>query len=157
QSARTDLVTYTVRKQSVDLTVVERGALESAENGDITCRVKARSQGNTVASTIKWVIDDGTLVKRGQLLAELDDSGLQEQLKAQRITVDNAKAAWVKAEEDYKITISQNESDIKTAETAVTLAELDLEKYLKGDYLQTKKDIEGRIKVAESDLEQQRD
>jgi multidrug efflux pump subunit AcrA (membrane-fusion protein) len=146
-----------VRYEKLQLSVVERGALESAENSDVVCRVKAGTKGSTVATTIKWVIDDGSHVKRGQLLAELDDSGLQEQLKTEKITVDQARAAWVQAEENYKIVDSQNQSDIKTAEIAVELAALDLEKYIKGDYIQTLADVEGRIKTAESDLEQYRD
>ena len=156
-SSRKDLVLHTVGFDNLQLTIVERGALESAENSDIVCRVKAGTKGSTVATTIKWVIDDGSHVKRGQVVAELDDSGLYEQQKTEKITVDQAQAAWVQAEENYKIVDSQNQSDVKTAEIAVQLAELDLEKYLKGDYEQTKKDIEGRTKTAESDLEQYRD
>src|SRR5205085_6607233 len=52
---------------------------------------------------------------------------------------------------------SQNDSDIQTKRTALELARIDLEKYQKGDFPQKLKDVEGRVKVAESDLEQQRD
>jgi multidrug resistance efflux pump len=156
-SARKDLVLHTVKHDNLQLRIVERGALESGENSDIICRVKAGTKGSTVATTIKWVIDDGSHVKRGQVVAEFDDSGLYEQMKTEKITLDQAQSAWVQAEENYKIVDSQNQSDIKTAEIAVDLAKLDLEKYLKGDYLQTKRDIEGRTKTAESDLEQYRD
>lgn len=154
---RNDLVTHLVQYDKLQLTVVERGALESAENSEIVCRVKAGTKGSTVATTIKWVIDDGSHVKKGQLVAELDDSGMVEQLKTQKIAVDQARSAWIQAEENLKIVESQNASDIKTAETNVRLAELDLEKYQKGEYLQTLKDIEGRTKVAESDLDMWRD
>lgn len=126
---RHDLIQHVVKRENLQLTIIERGALESADNRDILCRVKAGNKGSTVATTIKWVIDDGSHVRRGQLLAELDDSGLQEQLKAQKILVDQARAAWVSAEENFKIVVSQNETDVKTAETAIELAELDLQKY----------------------------
>src|SRR5439155_15673473 len=55
------------------------------------------------------------------------------------------------------ITLSQNETTIKTAEVALQLAKIDLEKYQKGDYPQNLKDVEGKIKIAEADVEQQRD
>jgi multidrug resistance efflux pump len=155
--ARTDLVLHTVRRERLELNIVERGSLESAKNEDVVCRVKAGAKNSTVSSTIKSVIDDGTNVKKDDLLVELDDSGLTEQLKAEKIVLDNAEAAKVKAEENYNITMSQNESDIKTAEVNLELARIDLEKYQKGDYPQAIKDVDGRIKVAESDLEQQRD
>jgi HlyD family secretion protein len=103
------------------------------------------------------VIDDGAQVKAGDLLMEIDDSSLQDALKAEKIVLDQAKAAWVAAEENYKITVSQNESDIKTFEVNLQLARIDLQKYLEGDFPHDLKVAEGAIKVAESDVEQQRD
>src|SRR5262249_20135468 len=55
---RADLVTHRVHKERLELTIVERGALESAKNADIYCQVKAGTKNSTVATTIKWVIDD---------------------------------------------------------------------------------------------------
>jgi multidrug resistance efflux pump len=156
-AGRSDIITAPVRKGKLAITVKERGMLESAENNDVVCRVKARTQNATVATTIKWVIDDGSHVKKNDPLVELDDSGLVEGLKTQNISVDKARADWISAQEQYKIQLSQNESDIQTKRTALELARIDLEKYQKGDFPQALKDVEGRIKVAESDLEQQRD
>jgi|GEM_PF-217409 len=202
-TARTDLVTHKVKYGKLELTIVERGALESSNNNDIVCRVKAKSQQSQVSTTIKWIIDDGTHVLRNRplntvqsiiswdpktssfiekqankdglarvvqikeedtgktvyadLLVELDDSGLIEQLKDQKIVVDKADADKIAAEEAYNIQLSQNDSDIQTKKTALELAKIDLEKYQKGDFPQKLKDVDGRIKVAESDLEQQRD
>jgi multidrug resistance efflux pump len=171
---RPDLVLHKVKKDRLELTIVERGALESAKNSDIYCRVKAGNKGSTVASQIKMVIDDGSEVvhdrplkevrtvhyfdpasgtwlsrpgeARGEafavveveengakvysdLLVDLDDSGLQEQLKTQKITVDKAESDKIQAEEAYKITVSQNDTDIKSAETKLELAIIDLMKY----------------------------
>jgi multidrug efflux pump subunit AcrA (membrane-fusion protein) len=154
---RADILTAPVKKGKLAITVKERGMLESAENNDVNCRVKARTQNATVATTIKSVIDDGSHVKKGDLLVELDDSGLVETLKTQNIAVDKARADWLSATEEYKITVSKNDSDIQTKRTAFELARIDLEKYQKGDFPQKLKDVDGRIKVAESDLEQQRD
>src|SRR5262245_18584213 len=58
---------HVVKREKLVVTVVERGGLESAENSEIVCRVKAKSQTG-VATTIKWIIDDGIEVKKGQLL-----------------------------------------------------------------------------------------
>jgi multidrug resistance efflux pump len=88
---------------------------------------------------------------------DLDDSGLQEQLKTQKITVDTNKGNMIQAEEAYKITVAQNESDIKGAEIAWELAKIDLRKYQEGDYPQSLKDVDGRISSAQSDMEMQRD
>jgi HlyD family secretion protein len=119
-------VTFEILK----VTIVERGALESAENSDIVVRVKAGSKGSTIASTIKWVIDDGTQVKAGDPIVELDDSGFQETLKTQKNTVNKATSDWIDAKSKVAIAVSQNESDIKSAEVLLNLAELDLRKYV---------------------------
>jgi HlyD family secretion protein len=146
------LITHKVAYEDLQLTITERGALESAENSDIICRVKARSPNSTVSTTIRWVIEDGTQVKRGDRLIQLDDSALHEMLKAQKIVVDQARAAWVSAEKEYEIVESQNRSDIATQKLTLELAKLDLEKYEKGEYVQALQEIEGRLMIARSDL-----
>lgn len=131
--------------------------MESSENSDVYCRVKARSQGSNVASSIRWVIDDGSYVKRGQLLVELDDSFLYEQHNEQRIKVDQALSNWVTAQGLYEITLSENESTIQTAEANLKLAEIDYKKYVEGDYEQQRKDFLGKIKIAQSNLDMWRE
>src|SRR5262245_50927390 len=59
----TDLLTHKVKYEKLELTIVERGQLESADNRDVVCRVKAKSPQNPTATSIKWVIDDGSIVK----------------------------------------------------------------------------------------------
>src|SRR5262249_10529000 len=66
----------------------------------------------------------------GDLLVDIGDSGWQEQLKTQRIAVAKAESDKTQAEEAYKIAVSQNASDVKTAQTQLELAVLDLVKYI---------------------------
>ena len=177
--SRSDLLVHRASYELLPVTVVERGTLESAENKDVICRVKAGSRG-TFSSTIRWVIDDGTLVNQGQLLIELDDSALQDQYRSQVIVVDRSRAEWITADENYIITVKQNESDIAQATAALQVADLDVEKFLglrpdpslepyasaigapavlmeRGEYRQRLDDVSGRLKLAESDLEAYRD
>lgn len=121
---------WTVSRQKLQLTITERGALESAENSEIFCRVKSGAKGSGAATTIKWVIEDGTHVKRGQKLVELDQSGLETQLQEQSSKVDKARAGWIKAEANVLITQSQNHSDIEDAKIKLNLAQLNLQKYV---------------------------
>ena len=179
QTARPDLVLHTVKPYPLSVTVVERGTLESSENREVTCKVKAGSKG-TYASTIRWVIDDGTLVTKGQPLMELDDSALQDNFRAQAIVVEKAKADWVKADEDFIITVKTNLSDIASADATQDIAELELDKFLglradptldglagaagglavlveKGDFQRRLDEAAGTLKLAEADLDQYRD
>ncbi len=145
------------------MTVVERGTLEAARNDDIVCLVKASGRGSTAATTIRWVIDDGTQVKKGDKVIELDRSGLEDQKLAQQIAVEKAKAAVIKAEGDLQTVISQNDSDELDAQAKLDVAKLDLEKYIfdkdgkGGEYLRDLNKILGDLKEAESNVEMWRE
>lgn len=176
---RPDLITHKVKPEYLQVTVVERGTLESAENKDVVCRVKAGSRG-TYATTIRWVIDDGTLVKKGQKLIELDDSALQEQKRTQSIAVEKAKGEFDKADSELIISVKLNESDIADKEAKMAVAELDLDKYLgiradeeldplgslagggstlveRGEYRKQYEDWSSQLKLAQSNQEAYRD
>jgi HlyD family secretion protein len=148
------LITHKVKPERLEPQIIERGTLESANNSHLICRVKALTSNATVATTIKWVIDDGSLVKRGQLVVELDSSALEEVLKTRRITRDTADLNLAQGNEQLAITRSQNESDLTAARLMVQLAELDLEKYLKGDLVQVLEDLKGRQIVAEGNVQE---
>jgi HlyD family secretion protein len=145
--------TWTVINEKLKVSIVERGTLESAKNGDIVCTVRSGTKGSTVATTIKWIIEPGVQVVKGDKLVELDSSGFVEQLKDQKIKVDQAQAAWVTANEEYHIQESQNESDIEAAKNTLDLARIDLEKYERAEFVQALEDFDGRINVARADLE----
>jgi HlyD family secretion protein len=142
-TVRADLVTDKVEYRDLQLKVVERGTLEAKENHDIKCEVKAGSRG---APKIKWVVDNGKLVKAGDLLVDIDDSYLQEQATTQKIARDKAETDMITAKENYPILVS-----------AIGLAEQNLEKWIKGDYPQTLHDLEGQVQNAESSVLQQED
>lgn len=153
RSARADLITTPVRLGTIQLTIVERGTLESAKNTDVFCRVKTGTQGGGALPQIKEVVADGSHVKEGEVLVQIEDSRFQDLLQTQQIKVDEARSAMIQAEKKVEIDLSQNESDLNTARTGLKLAILDLTKYLEGDYRQLRLDIEGREKIAESDVE----
>ena len=56
-----DVIYAPVKKEPIEVTVVEKGTLEAAKNDDVKCMVKA-TRGGQFATTIRWVIDDGTQV-----------------------------------------------------------------------------------------------
>jgi RND family efflux transporter MFP subunit len=143
--------TWTVHKEKLKVSIVERGTLESARNGDVVCTVRSGTKGSTIASTIKWIIDAGVRVAKGDKLVELDSSGFVEQLKDQRIKVAQSKASWITANEEYQIQESQNESDIEAAKNTLDLAIIDQEKYEKAEFAQALENVEGRIEVARAD------
>ncbi len=177
-TARADVLTHTVKREPLVITVAEKGTLESADNADIVCKVKAGNKG--FSSTINWVIDDGSRVKPGQLLMILDDSGLKDQEDDQRIKVQTADANLTKARNDYKIAVDQDANVIRTAEAALELAAIELEKFTglsadpsrlalaalgggaahlseDGSHRQKLDDLSGQMKLAEFEVGQYRE
>ncbi|MFL5340063.1 MAG: hypothetical protein ACJ8F7_07920, partial [Gemmataceae bacterium] len=140
---RADLVTARVGYHDLQLKIVERGTLEAKDNHDIKCEVKAGSRG---APKIKWVVDNGAFVNKGDLLVDIDDSYIQEQALAKKIDRLNAESAKIAAEQTYP-----------QKKIAIALAEQNLEKWIKGDFPQQLHDLEGQIQTAESNLLQQED
>ncbi|MFM8274972.1 MAG: hypothetical protein ACKODX_21935, partial [Gemmata sp.] len=174
---RADVLLHTIKREPLVVTVAEKGTIESADNRDIVCKVRAGSKG--FASTINWVIDDGSRVKPGQLLMILDDSALKDQEEDQQIKVQTARAAKVTAEKTYDIEAKKNAIAVANAKNALALAEIELEKFTgldydparaaltavgggmaalseAGAYRQKLDDLTGQVRLAESDLEQYR-
>jgi multidrug efflux pump subunit AcrA (membrane-fusion protein) len=145
RAAGKSLSTHTARFERWVSPIESDGSLEPAETSDIVCKVQARSHGSTVATTIKWVIEDGSTVRKGQVVAELDSSGLEEDLKAQRIARDLARLDWDQAEGDRILTAHQNDADIEAARTTLALARIDLDKYVNGEYPQAREDVNNRL------------
>jgi multidrug efflux pump subunit AcrA (membrane-fusion protein) len=153
----TDLVTKPVHFEDLNAKIVQHGTLEPARTWDVVCRVKARTRGNSMASIIKWVVPESTRVRQGDVVVLLDDSGIREDLQAQRVAVLQAHSDWLMAEQNHAILKSQNESSLEAARAALQLAELDCQKYELGDARQTLDDIEGRRTLAQGDVEAWRD
>ncbi len=132
-----------VGSMDLRLLIRERGTLEAKENHDVKCEVKAGSRGN---AKIKWVVENGSIVNKGDPLVEIDDSTLQEQAQKQKIDRLKALQDRVTAEQAYP-----------AKQIAVDLAKKQLEQWVKGDFPQQLHDLEGQIQNAESIALQQED
>ncbi len=175
---RADVLLHTVQREPLIVSVTEKGTLESIDNRDIVCRVRAGNK--SFSSTIKWVIDDGSRVKPGQLLMILDDSALKDQEDNQLIVVQTALANKIKAEKDVEIAIKENELNISNAQSALTAAEYALKTYIgmtydpnravwaalaggpvalveAGTFRQSVDDLTGQVRLAEATVEQNRE
>jgi HlyD family secretion protein len=157
RSPRQDLLSHAVHYETVQRAISESGTVQAIENRDVVCRVKSRIRNSTFVSTIVRLVDEGTLVRRGGVVAVLDTSAFEEDLRDQRIAVLKARSDLRQAEENCKIVASQNALDLQNAQVVLDLAILDLEKFRKADYEQLRQDVLGRLKTAQADVEGQRD
>jgi multidrug efflux pump subunit AcrA (membrane-fusion protein) len=143
-AARTDLVKARVeRVDSLQFRIVERGTLEAKDNHDIKCEVKTGSRG---APKIKELVDNGAYVNVGDKIIEIDDSYLQEQKTTQKIARDRAEQDWIAAKELLPV-----------KQEAIQLAVKNKQKWVDGDFPQQVHDLEGQIKVSESNVLQEED
>ena len=124
-------ILYEVARRDFVLDVIERGEIQAGGVTEIKSLVKSK---NTTGVAILRIAPEGTEVKKGDFLVELDSSALQEELTVQKINYNTAKAALVEAKNLY--------------ETAV-IAERE---YLEGKYVQERQVIESEVFVAEENL-----
>lgn len=103
-------------------------------------------------TTILSVVDEGTNVKQGDLLIELDSSVLQSRLIDEQIAVQGAQANFVQARENLEIVKNQAQSDIEAARLAYQFAKDDLHKYQQGEFPNQKKEELSRIALKQEEL-----
>jgi len=137
---------FAVEEGPLSITITESGTIQNRDLKVVSSEVEGRAQ-------ILYLIPEGTLVKKGDLLVRLDASSLVDSKAQQEITVMNAEASWVQASENLEVTKSQAKSDESKAELDWKFAQMDLEKFQKGDYQQQLMQSDADIKIAEEELE----
>jgi HlyD family secretion protein len=150
--AHADLIVETVKKGPLEITITERGNLESANNQTLVCMVEGEA-----GTGILKIEDEGKLVTEGQVIVELDSAKLRNDETAQEIVVEQQAATLKTAEKNVEIQETQNASDISAAQLKWDLARLDLKKYEEGDYVQETNTIKGEIELAKEEFNRAQD
>jgi HlyD family secretion protein len=117
---------HKVRRGDMLISVVEGGALKAVKESII------RSEFEGISRIIS-IVPEGTYVKEGQILVELDSSELKDRVNQQEVVYQNNDFAYIQAKENLSIQQSLVESQIKEAELRVEFAESDYNKYIEGD------------------------
>jgi HlyD family secretion protein len=121
------------------------------------------------SSTVIWLIDEGSEVKSGDLLLEMDPTSFVQKKEAQDIVVIRSEAQLVSETENLVVVKNTAKTSVEDAKLAIMLAELDLKKYLGGkmkDYSEQDPDkddegeypnlfhqAQGAITIAKEELE----
>jgi len=141
---------HTVERRDFLVSVIEGGALAATQELQVICEMEGTPR-------ILRIVAEGTSVKKGDLLVELDSSGIKEKLDALEVTVENARFALTKAKEDLDIQKLLNEANNKDAELTVEFALSDLEKYKLGDWPQAKRALEADITITKEEVQRAKD
>jgi HlyD family secretion protein len=115
-----------VQRGPLRISAVAGGSLQSADSVSLICELEGRT-------TILALAPEGSRVKTGDIVCELDASLLVETRLQKSIEVSNAEAALVKARQGLQIQESQNRSDIAAAGQKKEFGEQDLRKFLEGE------------------------
>jgi HlyD family secretion protein len=136
------LPTMTVAKVDLNTVLTSWGRVESSHNTIISCeleRLEIRTRGQSVssggASMILTLIDEGTDVKKGDVLCTLDSSEYEELVRTQEIKTEQAEAARMQAQLNMEV------------------AELSVHEFRNGLYKQKLEEYEGLIALSQSDVE----
>ena len=93
------LLLHRVAQSDFRAFVTEPGDVASSSNVELRCRVKSRGAPGT---PILRICEEGTNVQPGDFLIQFDDSVLQSELLAQKITVASDKALLIQAKSDLE-------------------------------------------------------
>lgn len=130
--------TFQVQRGDFLISVVEAGTLEAVNE------VVIRNEVEGVARII-YIVPEGSLVKKGDLLVRLDSSAAEDQVNQQRINHEKAKFALTQAEQQLDIQKSVFDSEMSAANLKVEFAQTDLKKYMEGESLQERRDAQIKI------------
>ncbi len=120
---------HTVQKRDLPITVTERGSLESQNDAAVLCEVDDVHGDGVAGTPVLWLIPNGSEVKKGDLLVELDTSSHLERLDKQVLATDRARSWQIRATVLYKNRVSRNKTLLDKANIDVQLAKLALQQY----------------------------
>lgn len=140
-SAAKNLSTFAVKRGPLTISVMESGTIKARDQEILKSEVEGRV-------SILYIIDEGTRVKKGELLVELDGSTLVDRKIDQEIRVQNTEATFIRARENLAVAKNRSKSDVDKAKLKFEFAKQDLEKYIKGEYPNELKKAESNIQLA---------
>ncbi len=129
-------IMHEVEREDFLLSVTERGEIDSAGVTEIRSQVKSTAGSGTA---ILRIIPEGTNVKEGEFLVELDATALKADRTTQKISCNAAEAIVIESRNVYQ--------------TAVIAKR----EYLEGTYVQERQTIESEVFVAEENLNRSRE
>jgi RND family efflux transporter MFP subunit len=145
------LVTGVVARGALPIIVTERGEIESSVTTDAICEVEGREV------KLVSIVPEGTRVTQGQEVCKFDPEKLNRSFAEQEIKWKQAIGKAGAAKGELEVQINKAESEIAKAKLDLTLAELEKDKYLLGEYQVELFKIKGAIELAEKDYQEAKD
>ncbi len=119
-------VLFDVRRGDLEVTITENGSLKAKNSEKI--QPKFRREG-----TITWLIEEGTTVKKDDLLVEFDRTELEAEVAEEETKQLQYEAELTAAKAELAIQERDNAASIEGAILKAEIANLELERYEGGD------------------------
>lgn len=140
----------TVQEGPLVISVEEYGEIAPSQQIVLKNEVQGRC-------SIISLIPEGSIVKEGDVLVQLDVSSKIDERDNQEITLQNAESSLEVAREALEIQKNQSASDVELAEEAYIFAKEDLEKYEEGEYPAKLVNQKGQLALKEQQVKQAKD
>ena len=129
---------YEVKRGDFLISIIEGGTVQAVNEEVIRNEVEGTAR-------IIFIVPEGSYVKKGDLLVELDSSASQDAVNQQQINVEKAQFSVIQAQQQLDIQKSTVDSEIKAAKLRVEFAQSDLKKYAEGEALQARRNAQIEI------------
>lgn len=139
-----------VSMMSFDITTTAAGELQAEDQIEVRCKLEQQT-------TIVELIEEGTRVAEGDVLAVLNADNLRTELDDEEIGLESDRAELIAAENAFEIQKSDNESTKQASELKLRLAELALDQWVNGDHAIRMKELRLAIEEADRELERLED
>ncbi|MDB4338820.1 hypothetical protein OAA19_01795 [Rubripirellula sp.] len=126
-SENATVLTHTIKRGKLIVSVTEQGTLESSNNTEIKCKIRG-------FSTVTYVVPTGTIVEEGQELVRLDTKVIEEQFSLTKTNTFIAEA-----------TLAESQANVEKAKIAI-------EAYEKGRYLSQLQQLEKELAAHQRNL-----
>ncbi len=140
-----DFAYYTVEKSDLNISVTEGGVLKAVDEEIVKNRLNGKS-------LIISIVPEGSAVKKGDLLVELDPAEAMKQLQTIQLDVETSKSSFITAQNDLLIEKSTVESEQREALQSIEFAKMDLKKFNQLDKDQQLRDANSKITTEEESL-----
>jgi HlyD family secretion protein len=146
-----ETLVHRVTRTTLDDTVVERGTIESQNTVYGKCELPGYE------TSITFIVPEGTFVKEGEVIAKLDATKIEQQLAAKRLALTEAEGKLKEAEQNKIAKENDGKGKIVVAERELTLGEIEVKKYVQGDFIAEKAEFERLIADGQATLQKLKD
>lgn len=142
-----DVMRHTVQRRTLEDTVIERGTVESQN----TVYGKCELPGNE--SSIVFIVPEGTVVAKGDVIVKLESSKIDQQIALKKIALNEAEGKLKEAQQSLIAKKNEGDGKIVTAKRELEIAGIDVIKYRDGDFKAEQSEFERLIADGKAQFE----